>query len=77
MDQQAQAHNEQPGHVIERTDSPQPLYFSEKIGRDFAQPNGGWTGERDKATVMAAEVAEERLRTSLAQLAPSCKVVPL
>ena len=63
------------GHVIERLDSAPPLFFSRKIGRDFGQPNGGWTGERDLATVMTIQEADQLLESGLANDAPFCKVV--
>lgn len=69
------AHTDQIGHVIARVDEGQPVYFSEKIGRDFGQPSGGWTTDKDKATVMTKAEAEGRLEKGLAPLAPFCKVV--
>ena len=69
------AHNDQPGHVIERVDEGQPVYFSEKIGRDYAQPNGGWTTDKSVATVMTEAEANDRLEKGLAPRAPFCKVV--
>lgn len=71
------ARNDQPGHIIERSGDAVPSYFSRKIGRDFGQPNGGWTSERDKATVFESEnEAQELLDHGLAHVAPFCKVVP-
>ncbi len=64
------------GHIIERSGDAQPSYLSEKIGRDFAAPFGGWTTERDKATVYMPEAAEAVLAGPLAHVAPFCKVVP-
>ena len=72
-----QAHNDQPvGHVIERTDEVPPMYFSLKVGRDNAQPAGGWTQERSQATIMSKEQAQARLDGGLSSFAPFCKVVP-
>jgi hypothetical protein len=70
------ARNDQPGHIIERSGDAMPSYFSRKIGRDFGQPNGGWTAERDKATVMSEHEAQQLLDSALAHVAPFCKVVP-
>jgi hypothetical protein len=67
----------QPAHVIQRTDTPSPIYFSEKIGRDFGQPSGGWTDDVKLATQMTQEQADHRLETGLASMAPHCKVVAL
>lgn len=72
-----QAHNEQPGHVIERLDEVPALFFSVKVGRDFAQPSGGWTSDRSQATVMTEAEAKTRLDAGLASHAPFCKVVPV
>ncbi len=72
-----QAHNDQPvGHVIERTDEVPPMFFRLKVGRDHAQPSGGWTSDRSQATIMTTHQAELRLETALASYAPFCKVVP-
>lgn len=72
-----QAHNDQLGHVIERTDEVPPMYFSLKVGRDHAQPSGGWTQDRSQATIMTKEQAEIRLDGGLSSFAPFCKVVPV
>lgn len=74
MNDQA-AHNDQPGHIIERSGDALPVYFSEKIGRDFGSPNGGWTGERDQATAYTEEQAHALLVGALQHVAPNCKVV--
>lgn len=71
-----QAHNVQPGHVIERTDGAYPQYFCLKIGRDFGQPAGAWVSEIEQADIMSNIEASDRLATSLASIAPFCKVVP-
>lgn len=75
MEQKEQAHNAQPGHVIERTDSAQPMYFSEKIARDFGAGTAGWSADRADATVMSVAEADERLNGPLSTIAQSCRVV--
>lgn len=62
--------------VIERTDSAQPTWLSEKLGRDWgAGQYGGWTSERDKATTYQRYEAERLLEHPLMHVAPYCKVV--
>ena len=41
--------------LIERIDAPGPLFFSEKVGRDHAAPNAGYTIDRQLATRYATE----------------------
>lgn len=70
------AHNDQPGHVIERMGDPMPSFLSEKIGRDYGAPYAGWTNDIGKATVYETqEAAEKLLAGPLAHVAPFCKVV--
>jgi hypothetical protein len=75
MSDTTHAHNDQPGHIIERLENGQPTYFSLKVGRDFGQPSGGWTMERSQATVLTEAEARHRLEHGLSNLAPFCKVV--
>lgn len=76
MEQQEHARNAQSGHVvIERTDTPQPLYYSEKIARDFGS-SVGWSADREGATVLSRADAEARLKSALTSDAPNCKMVP-
>lgn len=75
MSDEAYAPNDQPGHIIERFDNGLPTYFSEKIGRDFGQPAGGWASERDQATLFTETEAEHLLEHGLSNMAPFCKVV--
>lgn len=70
------AHNDQLGHIIERSGDAQPTYLSEKIGRDFGSPYGGWTTDREQATVYVMQDALELMERPLANMAPFCKVVP-
>lgn len=74
-DTQAPANTAQSGRIIEDTASPQPQFFSEKIGRDFGSPTGGWTVHRDQATVMDEAKATALLAGALATVAPYCRVV--
>jgi hypothetical protein len=71
---EAQAIND--GHIIERSGDAQPTYLSEKIGRDFGSPYGGWTTDREQATVYELADAMELMERPLANIAPFCKVVP-
>jgi hypothetical protein len=65
------------GHVIEMTGSAQTQYLSEKIGRNFGSPYGGWTTDINEATVYeTAEQACALFEKPLAGVAPFCKVVP-
>lgn len=75
MDQpEAQATNG--GHIIERSGDARTSYLSEKIGRDFGAPFGGWTPERDEATTYErAEQAQAVIDGPLGHVAPFCKVV--
>jgi hypothetical protein len=69
-------HTAQSGRVIiERADSARPMYFSQKIGRDYASPAGGWTEHQNEATVMDRAKAEKMLEGALMLSAPYCKVV--
>ena len=68
--------NDQPGHIIERIDNGQPLFYSTTVGRNFGQPYGGWTSERDDATALTKDQAEQMLGAGLSNVAPFCKVVP-
>jgi hypothetical protein len=61
--------------IIELSDSARPMYYSQKIGRDYGSPTGGWTEERDKATAMEEADAEALLAGPHAMVAPFCKVV--
>jgi hypothetical protein len=66
------------GHVIEMTGSAQPQYLSEKIGRNFGSPYGGWTPDINEATVYeTAAEAEALFDKALVGVAPFCKVVTL
>jgi hypothetical protein len=71
-----EAHNDQPGHIIERVDNGQPLFYSATVGRNFGSPYNGWVSERDQATALTQEEAERMLKAGLAHVAPFCKVVP-
>lgn len=62
--------------LIERIDGAAPSYLSEKIGRDFGSPLGGWTADRASATPYSSEKAEQLLAGPLAHIAPHCKVEP-
>lgn len=64
------------GYVIEMTGSAQTQYLSEKIGRDFGSPYGGWTTDIEKATVYAKHAdAQVLFDTAMIGVAPFCKVV--
>lgn len=76
MNETPHAPTDQSGHVIERTDEGLQCFFSEKIGRDFGSPTGGWTQDRKEATVMTITKAESLLTHGLQHVAPYCKVVP-
>lgn len=74
MEQEAQATNG--GHVIERSGDALPSYLSEKIGRDFGTPYGGWTDDKDQATVYdTPEKAQSLIDGTLGHVAPFCRVV--
>lgn len=75
MDNASTGHTAQSGRIIEDTNSPQPQFFSEKIGRDYGSPTGGWTEHRDQATVMDEAKANALLAGALANVAPYCRVV--
>jgi hypothetical protein len=62
-------------HFIERLGDPLPSYLSEKIGRDYGHPYGGWTSDIEQATVYEKEAAEKLLSGPMAYMAPFCKVV--
>jgi hypothetical protein len=62
-------------HIIERSGDVMPSYLSEKIGRDYGAPYGGWTNERELATVYTESRANEILRGPLSHVAVFCKVV--
>ncbi len=69
--------NDQPRVLIQRVDSgPQPMYFSSSIARTYGA-SVGWSVERDDATVLTQERADELLASVLMSDAPSCKVVQL
>ena len=68
-------HNVQPGRIIEAINMAQPSYFSEKIGRDFGSPMGGWSPEREDATVMTEARAQQLLDGPLATFAANARVV--
>jgi len=71
----ADARTDQKAHVIERTDTTQPQWLSEKIGRDFgAGKYGGWAAALDGATRYTVDEAEAILVGPLAHLAPFCKI---
>lgn len=53
-----------------------PLFFSKKIGRNFASPMGGWTMDRRDATAMPAAEADQLLAGALQHEAPSIQKVP-
>jgi hypothetical protein len=64
--------------LIERTDEVPPMFFSLKVGRDYASPSGGWTSDRLAATVFnTADTANAFIERQLAPQAPFCKVVEL
>ena len=68
-------HTDQSGRIIEMMNSAQPMFFSEKVGRDNGSPAGGWSKDRDDATVMDESQATRLLETSLLSVAPFCQVV--
>lgn len=62
--------------IIERLDGARPVWLCEKLGRDWGAGRfGGWTDEREKATVYKRGEAEEHLAGALMHMAPYCKVV--
>lgn len=61
--------------LIELTNSMQPMFYSQKVGRDYGSPSGGWTAERDQATRMEEADAEALLEGAQAMVAPFCRVV--
>jgi hypothetical protein len=71
----------QPGYtvqnrrIIELTNSARPMFYSDKLGRDWGSPSGGWVEEREKATVMEEYKAQDLLYTALVHVAPFCRVV--
>ena len=70
MTEEAQpGHTDTSGRIIESLSGPQPQYFSEKIGRDYGSPSGGWTPDRTQATVMTQEKAQHLLEGALAPFA--------
>jgi hypothetical protein len=70
------ARNDQPGHLIERIDNGQPLFYSVTVGRNFGSPYNGWVSDRDQATELTKDEAEQMLAAGLHHVAPFCKVVP-
>lgn len=61
--------------LIERIDSA-GLFFSEKLGRDWGNPAGGWSPDRAQATRFAThEDANDRVNL-LGHMAPQVRVVP-
>jgi tetrahydromethanopterin S-methyltransferase subunit G len=62
-------------HVIEMTGSAQTQYLSEKIGRDFGSPYGGWTTDIEKATLYTKAEGDTLLECVMHGVAPFCKVV--
>ena len=75
MNESTTGHTAQNGRIIELTNSAQPQFFCEKIGRDYGSPTGGWTQERDKATVMPEARAQALMDGALHSVAPFCRVV--
>lgn len=75
MEDNSTGHTAQSGRIIEDTNSPQPQFFSEKLGRDYGSPLGGWTIHREQATVMDEAKANALLGGALATVAPYCRVV--
>lgn len=75
-DTQNPGHTAQSGRIIEMTNSVQPMFFSEKLGRDYGSPTGGWTEHRGQATVMDEAKALALMDGALSQTAHSCRVVP-
>lgn len=76
MNDEAQpGHTAQSDRIIELTNSAQPMWFSEKLGRDYGQPGGGWTPHQHEATRLTQEAADRILSTSQLMVAPFCKVV--
>jgi hypothetical protein len=72
------AHTDQTGHVIERTDEGLPCYFSAIAGRDAGAGGAGWIAERDKALRFARPIdAKHFYDTYLIALAPYCRAVPV
>lgn len=62
--------------VIEMSGSAQPQYLSEKIGRNFGSPYGGWSADINEATVYPTrETAEALFDNALVHCAPFCKVI--
>lgn len=62
--------------IIERSDGPAPSYLSRKLGRDFGQPNGAWTGDRALATRMSRQEAAHALSVMPETDALTSKAVP-
>lgn len=75
MDQASTGHTVQNGRIIEDYSGPEPQFFSEKIGRDYGSPVGGWTIHREQATVMDEAKANTLLEGALHTVAPYCRVV--
>jgi len=63
--------------VIEQGISAGVTYLSEKLGRDFGSPLGGWTAHREEATHFSREKAEHLLAGPLAHVSPNCRLVPV
>lgn len=61
--------------LIERDGDALPSFLSEKIGRDFGSPFGGWTNDPEQATHYTESRAREILLGPLSHVAPFCKVV--
>jgi len=62
-------------YVIEMSGSAVPQYLSEKIGRNFGSPYGGWTADINEATEYEKEAAEALFDKALVHVAPFCKVI--
>lgn len=75
MDEASTGHTVQNGRIIELTNAAQPMFFSEKVGRDYGSPAGGWTEHRSEATRMPEQRAQHLLDGALANVAPYCRVV--
>jgi hypothetical protein len=58
------------------TGSAQPQYLSERIGRNYGCPYGGWVSDINEATVYKTrDQAEALFEGPLVGVAPFCKVI--
>ena len=65
------------GYLIERSGDVLPAYLSEKVGRDYGSPFGGWVNEKERATVYeTVDFAQSLIDGPLNHVGPHCRVVP-